>query len=101
MPRSPMSWGRGIAFRPILHCSRRRSAVDMLSHSLQPATRALRADESDEYVVCALLHDIGDTLAPMNHADVAASIVKPWVSADLHWMVENHGEFQAYYFVHI
>lgn len=73
-------------------------SVDRLTHSLQTATRAERAGRSDEYVLCALLHDIGDTLGPRNHADVAAAILKPFVSPDLHWVVEHHGEFQGYYF---
>src|SRR5207248_11802337 len=50
-------------------------AVDRLTHSLQTATRAYRAGRDDEYVVCALLHDIGDTLAPANHPEIAASIL--------------------------
>src|SRR5918997_3784748 len=52
-------------------------AVDRLEHSLQTATRAYRADRDDEYVFCALLHDVGDLLGSFNHADVAAAIVKP------------------------
>lgn len=75
-------------------------AVDRLEHCLQTATRAYRAGKDEEYVVCALVHDIGDTLGPLNHADVAASIVKPFVSEANHWMVEHHGEFQGYYFFH-
>jgi predicted HD phosphohydrolase len=75
-------------------------AVDRLEHSLQTATRAYRADEDDEYVVCALLHDIGDTLGPYNHSDVAAAIVKPFVSEENHWMVDKHAVFQGYYFFH-
>lgn len=77
-------------------------AVDRLQHSLQTATRAHRAGEAEDYVVCALLHDIGDTLGSANHPDVAAAILKPYVSADLHWMVEQHGIFQgAYYFQYL
>jgi predicted HD phosphohydrolase len=72
--------------------------VDRLAHSLQTATRAHRAGRDEEYVVCALLHDIGDTLASANHADLAAAILKPYVSTENHWMVENHGVFQGYYF---
>jgi len=75
-------------------------AVDRLEHSLQTATRAERAGEDEEYVVCALLHDIGDTLGPYNHADVAATILQPFVSEANHWMVEHHGIFQGYYFFH-
>ncbi|MBA3604837.1 MAG: HD domain-containing protein [Acidimicrobiia bacterium] len=75
-------------------------AVDRLEHSLQTATRADRAGEDDEYVVCALLHDIGDTLGPYNHADIAATVLQPFVSDDNHWMVAHHGIFQGYYFFH-
>jgi predicted HD phosphohydrolase len=75
-------------------------AVDRLEHSLQTATRAYRADRDDEYVYCALLHDIGDTLGSLNHADVAAAIVKPFVSEQNHWLVEQHAVFQGYYFFH-
>ena len=75
-------------------------AVDRLMHSLQTATRAHRADRDDEYVFCALIHDIGDLLGPLNHADVAAAVVKPFVSEQNHWMVEKHAIFQGYYFFH-
>ena len=74
--------------------------IDRLQHSLQTATRALRDDRDEEYVVCALLHDIGDTLASANHPDIAAAILKPYVSEANHWMVEHHGLFQGYYFFH-
>jgi predicted HD phosphohydrolase len=74
--------------------------VDRLTHSLQTATRAYRANRDDDYVACALLHDIGDTLGSYNHPDIAAAIVKPFVSDELHWMVEKHGIFQGYYFFH-
>ena len=72
--------------------------VDRLEHSLQTATRAHRDGRDEEYVVCALLHDIGDTLGSMNHPDVAAAILKPFVSEENLWMVANHGIFQGYYF---
>ncbi|TMC47914.1 MAG: HD domain-containing protein [Chloroflexi bacterium] len=75
-------------------------AVDRLEHSLQTATRAYRAGRDDEYVLCALVHDIGDTLGSYNHADVAAAIVKPFVSERNHWIVEHHAIFQGYYFFH-
>lgn len=74
--------------------------VDRLTHSLQTATRAARAGRDDEYVACALLHDIGDTLASFNHPDIGAAIVKPFVSEGYHWMVQQHGVFQGYYFFH-
>jgi len=75
-------------------------AVDRLMHSLQTATRAHRDGRDEEYVVCALLHDMGDTLGSYNHADIAAAVLKPFVSEENHWMVEKHGIFQGYYFFH-
>jgi predicted HD phosphohydrolase len=74
--------------------------VDRLTHSLQTATRAHRDGRDEEYVVCALLHDIGDTLGAFNHPDIAAAIVKPFVAPENHWMVEKHGLFQGHYFFH-
>lgn len=74
--------------------------VDRLQHSLQTATLAHRAGEDEEYVVCALLHDIGDTLGPYNHAEVAAAILAPFVSEENLWTVAHHAEFQGYYFFH-
>ncbi|MDC1389291.1 phosphohydrolase [Acidimicrobiales bacterium] len=72
--------------------------VSRLEHSLQTATRAERDNRDDEYILCALIHDVGDTLAPFNHPAIAAAIVKPFVSEANHFMVKNHGEFQGYYF---
>ena len=72
--------------------------VDRLEHSVQTATRAHRAGMDEEYVVCALLHDIGDTIGSASHADIGAAILKPYVSEQNHWMVENHAIFQGYYF---
>jgi predicted HD phosphohydrolase len=69
--------------------------VDRLQHSLQTATRAHRAGESEDYVVAALLHDIGDTLGSYNHPDVAAAILKPFIDEKTHWIVEHHGIFRA------
>ena len=74
--------------------------VDRFTHSLQTATRALRANCDDEYVACALLHDIGDTLGCFNHPDIAAAILQPFVSEANHWMVQHHGIFQGHYFFH-
>jgi predicted HD phosphohydrolase len=75
-------------------------AVDRLTHSLQSATRAHRDGRDEEYVVCALIHDIGDTLASYNHADLAATILQPFVSEKNHWIIKHHGIFQGYYFFH-
>jgi len=74
--------------------------VSRLEHSLQSATRAFNNKENDEMVVATLLHDIGDELAPMNHSEYAAAILKPYVSERTHWIVEKHGEFQTYYYAH-
>ena len=74
--------------------------VDRLTHSLQTATRAHADGRDEEYVVCALLHDIGDTLGTFNHPDIAAAILRPFVSEENLWMVEKHGIFQGYYFFH-
>ena len=76
--------------------------VDRLQHCLQTATRAHAGGEDEEYVVCALLHDIGDTLGSYDHGEVAAAILKPVVSEENHWMVRHHQIFQGYdYFHHI
>ena len=71
--------------------------VDRLTHSLQAATLAHDDGRDDEYIVCALLHDIGDSLGAYNHPDVAAAILRPFVSDENHWMVEKHGIFQTYH----
>ena len=75
-------------------------AVDRLTHCLQTATRAHRDGRSEDYVVMALLHDIGDTLGAYNHADIAAAMIKPFVSEELHWITEQHAIFQGYNFFH-
>jgi predicted HD phosphohydrolase len=74
--------------------------VDRLTHSLQTATLAHDDGRDEEYVVCALLHDIGDTLGSFNHPEIGAAIMKPFVSEQNHWMMEKHGIFQGYYFFH-
>ena len=75
-------------------------AVDRYTHCLQSATRAYRDGKDEEYVVCALLHDIGDSIASTNHADLAATMLEPFVSEQNHWIVKHHGIFQGYYFFH-
>jgi predicted HD phosphohydrolase len=71
-----------------------------LGHSLQTATRAMRDRADEELIVAALLHDIGDELAPYNHAELAASILRPYVRPEVTWIVAQHGLFQNYYYVH-
>jgi predicted HD phosphohydrolase len=74
--------------------------VDRLTHCLQTATRAHRDGRAEDYVVMALIHDIGDTLGAYNHPDIAAAIIKPFVSEELHWIVQHHGIFQGHNFFH-
>jgi predicted HD phosphohydrolase len=74
--------------------------VDRLTHSIQTAVLAMNNRESDEYVVCALIHDIGDTLCTHNHSEIGAAIVQPFVDQSLWWMVKHHHLFQGYYFYH-
>jgi predicted HD phosphohydrolase len=74
--------------------------VSRLTHSLQTATRALADTADEELVVAALLHDIGDELAPYNHAEIAAGILRPYVRPEVTWIVEQHGLFQTYYYAH-
>ena len=74
--------------------------VTRLEHSLQTASRAHRDGRDEEYVVCALMHDIGDIRGPSNHAEIGGVIMKPYVSEANHWMLDKHGVFQGYYFFH-
>ena len=74
--------------------------VSRLEHSLQCATRAWHDGADEETIVAALLHDIGDMLAPMNHGEFAAAILRPYVSEKTYWIVKHHGVFQGYYFFH-
>jgi predicted HD phosphohydrolase len=89
---------RVIAHLKLLHGDFGGYAVDRLEHSVQTASRAFRDGRDEEYVVCALLHDIGDTLGSLNHADIGAAILKPFVSEQNLFMLEKHGIFQGYYF---
>ncbi len=74
--------------------------ISRLEHCLQGATRAFRAGESDEFIVAVLLHDIGDELAPFSHSEMAAAILRPFVSEKIYWIVKHHGVFQMYYYAH-
>ena len=74
--------------------------VDRYEHSLQTATRAQRDGARTDMVVAALLHDIGDALAPANHSELAAAIVAPYVDAETTWVVRHHGVFQGYHYWH-
>ena len=75
--------------------------VSRLEHSLQSATRAHRAGKEKEYVAAALLHDIGDALAPLSHGEMVAGVLRPFVSERVCWIVQKHALFQAYYYAHL
>ncbi len=74
--------------------------ITRLGHSLQSATRAWNDGADVDWVVSALLHDIGDIFAPYNHDEYAASILKPFVREQCTWVVEKHGDFQMLYYGH-
>ena len=72
--------------------------IDRLEHSLQTATRALRSGADVDWTVSALIHDLGDDLAPLNHDSLAAAIIKPYVREECSWVVQHHGIFQYKYY---
>ena len=74
--------------------------VSRLGHSLQSAARAERDSADIDWIVCALLHDIGDALAPHNHSQLAAAVVEPFVREECSWVVRHHGAFQMIYYGH-
>jgi len=74
--------------------------VSRLEHSLQSATRAENDGADADMIVAALLHDLGDELAPDNHSQLAASILRPYVRAQVTWIIEMHGLFQMRYYAH-
>jgi predicted HD phosphohydrolase len=91
---------RALAHLKVLEGQHWGFAIDRLSHSLQSATLAHHAGMDEEYVVCALLHDIGYTIGPWTHSDVAAAMLRPYVSRRNLWMVAHHHIFEGYYFLH-
>jgi predicted HD phosphohydrolase len=74
--------------------------ISRLTHGLQSATRAMRDGADIDWVVGALLHDIGDGLAPQNHDRMSAEVIRPFVRWDVAWVVEHHGIFQMLYYAH-
>ena len=74
--------------------------VTRLQHSLQTATRAMRDKADEELIAAALIHDVGDELAPYTHQEIAAAILRPYVRAEVTWIVAHHALFQNYYYVH-
>jgi len=96
---------RQTAVRILKYLSKQTSTLEgykisRLEHALQAATRAYQNKEIEEMVVATLLHDIGDDLAPMNHSQYAASILRPYVSEKTYWIILHHGLFQTYYSAH-
>ncbi len=74
--------------------------INRYQHCLQSATRAYNDGADEEMIIAALLHDIGDIVSPYNHGEMAAAILKPYVSKRVHWIVANHCIFQGYYYNH-
>jgi len=74
--------------------------ISRYEHSLQTATRAYRNGENEQMIVAALVHDIGGSLAPLNHAAMAGALLQPYVSEKICWVVENHDIFVKYYWGH-
>ena len=74
--------------------------ITRLEHALQSATRARNDGADDDWIVAALLHDVGDGLAPANHDRFAAEILRPYLRQECTWVVEHHGVFQTYYYGH-
>jgi predicted HD phosphohydrolase len=72
--------------------------VDRLEHSVQTATRALRDGADEELIVCALFHDVGETLGPLNHGQVGAALLRPFVSEENYWVLAHHAIFQTYFY---
>ena len=72
--------------------------IDRLQHSLQTATRAQRDGAGEEMIVCALFHDVGESLGPLNHGEVVAAILRPFISDASYWMLAHHPLFQTYFY---
>ncbi|HYL00445.1 MAG TPA: HD domain-containing protein [Steroidobacteraceae bacterium] len=105
LDESERLYARGLADRVLESLLRLDHSLEgypltRLAHSLQAATRATRDGADEEVVAAALLHDIGDELAPYNHAEFAAAILRPYVRPEVTWIVAQHGLFQNYYYVH-
>jgi predicted HD phosphohydrolase len=75
--------------------------ITRLGHSVQSATRAWHDGADTDWVVAALLHDIGDIYAPYNHDEYAATILKPFIREQCTWVVQTHGDFQMVYYGHL
>ena len=74
--------------------------ITRLEHGLQSGTRAFRDGADIDWIIGALLHDIGDGLAPQNHDRMSAEVIRPFVREEVSWVVEHHGIFQMIYYAH-
>ena len=74
--------------------------ITRMAHGLQAGTRARREGADTDWIVGALLHDIGDGLAPQNHDRFSAEVIRPFVREEVSWVVEHHGIFQMVYYAH-
>jgi len=74
--------------------------VDQATHGLQTATRAHRDGADEETVVCALLHDLGEVMSPINHGELAAGLLRPYITPQNYWILSHHEVFQAYHYQH-
>ena len=61
--------------------------IDRLQHSLQTATRAQADGASIDWIVAALVHDIGDDVAPVSPPQFHRGLAKPFVSAGIGWVI--------------
>ncbi len=105
LDRAERDFARGLADRILEALAKLDHSLDgypvsRLTHSLQTASRAAASGADDEMVLAALVHDIGDELAPYNHTEIAAGIMRPYVRPEVTWVVEQHGLFQNYHYVH-
>jgi predicted HD phosphohydrolase len=75
--------------------------VSRYEHSLQTASRAQRDGRDEEYVVMALVHDVGDTLAPFTHSEMVGAVLRPFVRPEVRWIAMHHGVFQMYYYANL
>lgn len=88
-------------FQKLEHSPARGHPVNSFQHALQSATLAMEAGEDEEMIAVALLHDIGDEIAPNNHGQFAAQLLGPYISEANRWLLEHHAPFQGYYFWHV
>ena len=72
--------------------------ISRRDHSLQAATRALRDGADEELIVVALFHDVGEAMGPINHGEIAAAILHPFISEENYNLLKYHGLFQTYFY---